>query len=129
MTSRERILKTLRHEEPDHIPYDLSSTPVTGIHVVAYRRLRKALNLPERNPVIWHQMQQLAWVDDDMHEAMQTDAKGLRPKASSSWTFQTTQDIDYIYYTDEWGITRRRQTDGGYYFDLCASPLDSAHSY
>ena len=128
MTSRERILKTLRHEEPDHVPYDLSSTPVTGIHAVAYRRLRKALNLPERNPVIWHQMQQLAWVDDDMHEAMQTDAKGLRPKASSSWTFQTTQDADYIYYTDQWGITRRRQTDGGYYFDLCASPLDGAHT-
>jgi len=128
MTSRERILKALRHEEPDRVPYDLSSTPVTGIHRIAYRKLRKALGLPDREPVIWHLMQQLAWVEDDVHEEMETDAKGLRPKAPASWTFETTEDADYIYYTDEWGTTRRRQKDGGYYFDLCASPLADAES-
>ena len=40
MTSRERLLKTLRHQEPDRVPFDLSSTPVTGIHHLAYRWLR-----------------------------------------------------------------------------------------
>jgi uroporphyrinogen decarboxylase len=123
MTSRERILTALRHQEPDRVPFDLSSTPVTGIHQVAYRRLRRALGLPEKEPVIWHLMQQLAWVDDDVHDAMQTDAKGLRPKAPSSWTLETSEDADYVYFTDEWGITRRKQKEGGYYFDLCASPM------
>jgi uroporphyrinogen decarboxylase len=118
----------LQHQEPDRIPYDLSSTPVTGIHREAYRRLRGRLRLPEREPVIWHMMQQLAWVDDDVHEALATDAKGARPRAPSSWTLQMTEDAAYVYYTDEWGITRRRQKEGGYYSDLCASPLADAES-
>ena len=78
MTSRERVLKALQHEEPDCVPFDLSSTPVTGIHQLAYRRLRQALGLPEREPQIWHMMQQLAWVDDDVCDAMETDITGLR---------------------------------------------------
>ncbi|MBI4531115.1 MAG: hypothetical protein HY709_06285 [Candidatus Latescibacteria bacterium] len=39
-----------------------------------------------------------------------------------------TEDADYVYYTDEWGITRRKQREDGYYFDLCASPLTDAES-
>lgn len=126
MTSRERLLTALQHKEPDCVPYDLSSTPVTGIHHIAYRKLRKALGLSDKEPVIWHLMQQLAWVDDDVHDAMLTDVKGLRPNAQSSWKLQMTEDADYVYYTDEWGITRRKQREDGYYFDLCASPLANA---
>jgi len=29
MTSKERILKTLSHQEPDHVPFDLGGTIVT----------------------------------------------------------------------------------------------------
>jgi uroporphyrinogen decarboxylase len=128
MTGRERILTTIRHQEPDRVPFDLSSTPVTGIHHIAYRKLRKALGLPEKEPTIWHMMQQLAWVDDDVHEALKTDAKGARPKAPSSWRLEFTEDAGYVYYTDEWGIVRRRQKEGGYYFDLYSSPLANAET-
>jgi uroporphyrinogen decarboxylase len=128
MTSRERILTAIRHQEPDRVPYDLSATPVTGIHEVAYRRLRRALGLPERDVTIWHQMQQLAWVDDDVHAAMETDARGLRPKVPSTWQLELSEDERYTYFTDDWGVTRRKQKTGGYYFDLCASPLADATS-
>ncbi len=80
MRGRERILTALHHQEPDRVPFDLGSTVVTGIHHLAYRRLRKASGLPEREPTIWHMMQQLAWVEEDVHEAIQTDAKGLSPQ-------------------------------------------------
>ncbi|MBI2194800.1 MAG: hypothetical protein HYU36_22700 [Planctomycetes bacterium] len=59
---------------------------------------------------------------------MQTDAKGLRPKPPSSWQLRITEDKDFLYYTDEWGLTRRRQKPAGYYFDLCRSPLSSART-
>ncbi len=126
MTGRERILTALRHQEPDRVPFDLGSTAMTGIHHLAYRRLRAILGLPDKEPVIWHMMQQLAWVDDDVHEALQTDAKGARPKAQSSWQLVMAEDADYVYYTDEWGITYRRQKVGGYYFDPFAFPLAHA---
>jgi uroporphyrinogen decarboxylase len=126
MNSRDRILKALRHEEADRVPYDLSSTPVTGIHRVAYCGLRKKLGLPDRDPRIFHMMQQLAWVDDDVRDAMEVDARGLRPEPPGAWKLELTSDAEYTYYTDEWGITRRKQRDGGLYYDLCASPLADA---
>ena len=38
MNSCERLLAALDHQEPDCVPFDLGSTQVTGIYVVAYRR-------------------------------------------------------------------------------------------
>ena len=38
MNSRERVLTTLNHQEPDRVPFDLAGTQVTGIHIKAYRR-------------------------------------------------------------------------------------------
>ena len=128
MTSRERILTTLQHQEPDRIPFDLSSTPVTGIHRIAYQRLRRTLGLEEREPVIWHQMQQLAMVEEDVLEALEVDVVGLRPKAPSSWKLEIKDEGDYLYYTDEWGGVRRMPKDGGIYFDHCRSPLAEAES-
>ncbi|MCS7191981.1 MAG: hypothetical protein NZ937_03225 [Armatimonadetes bacterium] len=128
MNGRERILTSLRHEEPDKVPFDLGSTPVTGIHYIAYQKLRKTLGLAKKDLEIWHMMQQLAWVDDDVHDALKTDAKGKRPKPPSSWQLNFTEDDEYVYYTDEWGITRRKQKEGGYYFDLFLSPLANAQS-
>ena len=126
MNSRERVLKALHHEEGDRVPYDLSSTPVTGIHHLAYRQLRRAIGLPPGKVTIWHQMQQLAWVEEDLHEVMESDARGTRPEAASNWQFELRTDADYVYYTDEWGIERRQQRRDGFYFDLCRSPLAEA---
>ena len=33
MTSRERVLRTLNHEEPDRVPVDMGSSVVSGIMV------------------------------------------------------------------------------------------------
>ena len=45
MTSRERIIAALNHQEPDRVPVDLGGAVVTGIHVSALDKLRKALHL------------------------------------------------------------------------------------
>jgi len=36
MTSRERVLTALRHEEPDRVPIDLGGMLSTGIMAMAY---------------------------------------------------------------------------------------------
>jgi uroporphyrinogen decarboxylase len=38
MNGKERVLKSLNHEEPDHVPYDLSGTTVTAITKNAYQK-------------------------------------------------------------------------------------------
>jgi len=45
ITSRERVALALNHREPDRIPLDLGSTPMTGMHVSTVYKLRQALGL------------------------------------------------------------------------------------
>ena len=49
MTSRERVLAAINHQQPDRVPIDFGATGQTGISVCALKRLRDYLGLPERN--------------------------------------------------------------------------------
>ena len=40
MNSRERIQCTLAHKQPDKLPIDLGSTPITGLHISIVYKLR-----------------------------------------------------------------------------------------
>ena len=125
MNSRERLLTALDHHEPDRIPFDLGSTQVTGIHVVAYRRLREYLGLPRVEPQLCDTIQQLALPDDDMIERLGVDVRGLFPLNSHNWNSVSTDIGDYWEYVDEWGITHRRPKPNGLYYSMVRSPLSS----
>ncbi|MFQ5834472.1 MAG: uroporphyrinogen decarboxylase family protein [bacterium] len=78
MTSRERIRKAINHEEPDCIPVDLGSTPVTGIAASTYAKLRQALGLT-RSPVkVAEPFQMLAEVELEVIEKLGVDTIGLQ---------------------------------------------------
>ncbi len=51
MNSRERLLSTVNHKEPDRIPVDIGATPSSGISAVAYHNLLKYLGMDLRNHV------------------------------------------------------------------------------
>ena len=79
MTSRERVLSSLNHREPDRVPVDFGGTAVTGVHVSCVAALRDYYGL-EKRPVILHEpYQMLGWVDDDLKDAMGIDVEGLFP--------------------------------------------------
>lgn len=73
MTSRERLIKTLNHEEPDRVVVDLGSTAITGINANALDKLRKALKLEERKIKISEPLQLLGLVEEDVREALHID--------------------------------------------------------
>lgn len=128
MTPRQRILTALQHQEPDRVPFDLGSTRVTGIHRIAYARLRAALGLPERPVEIYDPTQQLAVVEPDVLEALRVDTRGIASGNPSTWELRYEEDAQYHYYTDQWGLRRRMPKVEGRYFDLCEHPLASATS-
>ena len=45
LTSRQRVLKALHHEEPDRVPLDLNGTYATGILTQPYERLKTYLTI------------------------------------------------------------------------------------
>lgn len=122
--SRERVLTTLNHKEPDRVPFDLGSTQVTGIHRVAYKNLRWALGLPDAPVQFSDTIQQLALPDDDLIRQLGVDVRGLFPLCSHNWNVQETDAGDYWAVHDEWGITHHRPKDNGLYFSIVREPLN-----
>ena len=77
MTSRERVMAALAHEEPDRVPVDLGGAVVTGIHASALARLREALGLESRRIKVYEPMMMLGTVEPDVLEAVGGDVVGL----------------------------------------------------
>jgi uroporphyrinogen decarboxylase len=77
MTSRERVLAALNHRETDRVPIDLSGHRSSGISAIAYARLRRHLDLPDRPIRVYDPVQQLAVVDEDVLQRFQVDTLEL----------------------------------------------------
>ncbi len=73
MTSRERILAALNHQQPDRVPIDFGGHRSSGIAAIAYRKLRDALGLQPKPIRVYDPIQQLAIVDDDVLERFAVD--------------------------------------------------------
>ena len=123
MNSRERVLTTLDHREPDRIPFDLGSVQVTGIHEIAYRNLRQALGLPDTAVNLCDTIQGLATIEDDLAERLGIDLRGLYPLNSHNWQVTEEDAGAYWAYHDEWGIIHHRPKEKGFYFSIVEVPL------
>jgi len=73
MTSRERVLTSLNHREPDRIPIDLSGHRSSGIAAIAYAKLRDHLGLSKKPIRVYDPVQQLAIVDEDVLQRFGVD--------------------------------------------------------
>ena len=83
MNSRRRIEQALNHQQPDRVPVDLGSTPVTGMHAASAYKLRQALHLdPPGTPVkITEPYQMLGEIAPDLIETMSVILSQNLPRA------------------------------------------------
>ena len=128
MNSRDRTWKALSHQEADRVPFDLGGTGLSTIHITAYQSLRRHLELPTTEARIAYMAEQLAVVDEDVAEQLQTDVRPVVPGASSEFQYTFRDEGAYEAYTDEWGIGWRKPRDGGFYYDMYQHPLADADS-
>ena len=125
MTSKERMIMTLSHKEPDKIPLDIGSAKTTGISYIAYKNFLKykGWEKKDKEPKILDQVQQLALVHENVLKAIGVDTRGLIPSSPSNQKIEFKTDSGYIHFTDEWGIEWRMPEKGGHYFDMITHPL------
>jgi len=151
MTSRDRVLSALSHQQPDGVPVDLGGTVVTGVHVSCVAALRDFYGL-ERQPVkVYEPYQMLGWLDEDLKRAMAIDVEGVFPlytmfgfenRGWKEWRtpqglevlvgrdFNLTVDAagDILIYPegDTSAPPSGRMPEGGYYFDtiIRQPPID-----
>lgn len=128
MNSRQRVRHALHHREADRVPFDLGGTGLTTMHLDAYRSLRRHLDLPPVEPRVMAMAEQLAVVDDDLAERLDTDFRLVMPDPPSGFEYTFYDEGKYEVYTDEWGIGWRKPKDGGLYYDMVYHPLAGADS-
>lgn len=81
MTSRERIIETLNHRQPDRVAIDLGATNATGVSAVVYNKLKKLLGIHGGQIRVTDIMQQLAEVETEVLDRMGGDVVMLRKLA------------------------------------------------
>lgn len=118
MTSRERLQKALRHQQPDQVPVDMGGTAVTGIHVSAVTRLRRAvLGDPGYRVKVIEPYQMLGEVDNELCNALGIDVIGLRPRATmfgfenTGWKPFTLFDGTEALVPEKFNVTRTAEGD------------------
>jgi hypothetical protein len=79
MTSRERILATCNHKQPDRLAVDFGGGFQTGIHVSIVYKLRQALGLdsPGTPVKVVEPYQMLGEVSSDLRDALGIDTTPL----------------------------------------------------
>jgi len=96
MNSRERVLTTINHQEPDRVPVDLGGSLVSGIMAGALVRLREHLGLDHTQVRVYDCFQMLGEVTMDLVERFQLDLLPVEPEAIA---FEHLKRRDYKPWT------------------------------
>lgn len=127
MNSRERILATLAHQEPDRTPFDLAGTTWTGITWGAYRNLLIHMGEDPGKPVWSDVIQQIVIPSGKILESFEVDTRGLFPLTSHNWDVHSKlkdKGENWEYY-DEWGFTHNFPKTSGLWFSIIKHPLEN----
>lgn len=73
MNSRDRIISTLNHQQPDRVPVDCGGHMSSNFSVQAYHNLRNYLGLPEKELYVCDVIQQLVFPDQDVLDLLGID--------------------------------------------------------
>jgi uroporphyrinogen decarboxylase len=118
VTSRERVIAALSHEQPDFVPLDLGGTRDSSIVLEGYERLKRHFGIASKS-VIWSRMLGAVRVDEAILRELCIDTRGIGLGTS---TVQGDTETGENSYRDYWGIERVKLEDS-YYYDIGRSPL------
>ena len=142
MISRERVLTSLAHREPDRVAIDVGSNRSSGIMAIAYNHLKEHLGMPHGRTFVYDLVQQLAepeqWFLDRFHvDVVDLGRAFTRPETLTSFLlpdgspaqvpswFRLEHGTDGLAYRDRLGRVVARMPKSSLYFDQTIWPLTS----
>jgi len=126
MKSRQRVMQTLNHTEPDRVPIDLGATIVSSIVKETYVELKQALGLPVEEIKMLDYVQQLPYVDDALMERFDVDFRMVQLPSATTLGVNIFEEGDYLAFIDRWGSKLHMPKKGGLYFDWVDFPIKAA---
>ncbi len=79
MTSKQRVLASVSHQEPDRLAVDFGGCFITGVHCSVVESLRDHFGLEKRPVKIAEPYQMLGLVEDDLKDVMGIDVESIFP--------------------------------------------------
>ena len=141
LTSRERILMAVNHQEPDWVPLDLGATPSSGISAIAYDKLKKHIGMDSLPTLVYDVVQQLDQPDMQILDEFGVDVidagRAFNTSANDWYDIQLTGAVPACYPTwfrpqpkdnGEWiakapdGTPIAKMPSGGTFFDQTHFP-------
>lgn len=123
MNSRERIINTLNHEEPDRVPIDVGGGRSTTISVEGYEKLKRYLGISGKDEKL-SELFRMARLDENVMQYLCSDCRPLILGRRSNWKPPLSEPGTLI---DEWGITWKQiHYADGYYWEVAQNPLADA---
>jgi len=120
MTSRERVISALQHQEPDRVPLGIWST------LDAYKKLRRYLGMEVKDeyPVGSTTWSQDVGIDLDVIDKLDLDVIKISSQCPGG---KSLEELPDGLLEDEWGIKRKRvQFKSGSYLEIVNPPLANA---
>jgi len=128
MIPRDRVLRALRHEQPDRIPIDLGGNQ-TGIHKFAYQALIEHLGIEDEIQIV-DAVQQLAQPCEALLERLHVDTRYIRAGAAAGFQgaiVKNTREGEVWHdLTDEFGVTWSMPDSNPFFMDISHHPLAHA---
>jgi uroporphyrinogen decarboxylase len=150
MNSRQRLITSLQHKEPDRIPLDLDSMAASGIAGMAYNSLVNHLDIPSTETRLWDPYQLLAIPESHLLRHFHIDTlpvrlpiPGMNPN-NPRWKSWNLPDGSSAFIPE--GFNPQKNTHGdwflvdavgnqthklpkdGFYFDQTFIPLANAET-
>jgi uroporphyrinogen decarboxylase len=127
LTSRERVLTCINHEQPDRVPLVLGVSNATGIKMAPYKGIKDIIGVqaPDEYIYDWPELG-TAHIDEDTMRRLHSDVRGvldLEPEAIRKRNRERDPHSDYV---DSWGSGQTEITPGDWFPSV--HPLPTARS-
>jgi uroporphyrinogen decarboxylase len=121
LSSRERVLCALDHEEPDRVPIFFGTSGATTMLAPGYEQLKAFLGITRATTVFWRGLQYVL-MDE---EALAWSGSDGRPLLAGPAPAPLAHDISADAYVDGWGSLWERRP-GVIYYEVIDSPIRTA---
>ena len=128
MTSRERVLTAINHEEPDRVPIVLGVSNATGIQMKTYQGIKKLAGIEASDEYIyeWPELG-TAKIDEETMQRLHSDVRGVRDLKPAAVLERNRKRGPHDDYIDSWGSGQKEIEPGVWYPGI--HPLSEATTY
>ncbi len=113
MTSRERVLTTLKFEEPDRVPFFIGAGNTTGIQMPAYQKLKTHLGIAAADNYIydWPELGTAA-LDEATLQVLKSDVRAVLDSHPEANLLANKSRASGEPFLDSWGIGQKEIEPG-----------------